>query len=213
MARCSADGAAEADVAQGVDSLQSGVGLAELDLELGQAELDGGGGDLAGGDRLLVLGDGDPQVLGGAAGLVDLAVEQVEGPFEVARLLALRDLGEQVGDDRLGLLGVAGLDHRPGGPDLVLGIEVAQPHGVLEVLAAQALFLRQDQRHAVAGLRLGDLGQLGRGGLQVGQGAGAELGLERRRRRAGSPSPRTAAADTPDFSRSIAPWNRCPSPW
>ena len=121
------------------------------------------------------------EVVRGRAGLVDLAAEQVEGPSSSRGCRPLGDLVEQAVDDRLGLLGIARLDDRPGRPDLVLGVEVALPHRVLEVLPAQGLLLREDQGDAVAGLGLGDVGELGRGDLEVAQGAGAELGLLGRR--------------------------------
>ncbi len=166
---------------------EGAVILVELDVDLRQADRDGRRHGLAGGTRLVELDDRPLQVLGASAGLVELALEQVQRGLHVAGKRALLDLAEHRLDDRLGLFGIAGLEDRPGGPELVLRVEHAlrlralEPQGVLEVLAAEVLLLRQHQRDAVLRLGLGDVGQAGGGQLEVIERAVAQLGLDRLR--------------------------------
>ena len=153
------------------------VGLPELDVELSLAEQDPGVGGLT---ERRGLGEflGRPlEVARLATGLVELAGDLVQRALELGGDGPLGELAEERIDDRRGLLGIAGLEDGPGGPELVLRVEVPLPQGVLEVLAAQGLFIRQHQRHAVPGLGLGDARELGRGLLEMAQGRGAELGL------------------------------------
>ena len=170
---------------QRLEPLQGLIVSAKLDVDLRQPDDGHGRRGLSGGERLVELLDGFLQVVWAPPRLVQLALEQVQGSLHIAWKVALIDLLEQRANDRLGFLGIAGLEDRPGGPQLVLGFEAAESHGVLEVLSAEIGLLGQDQCHTVACLDLGELGQRGSRGLEVDQGAGAKCRRISRRRGTG----------------------------
>lgn len=95
-------------------------------------------------------------------GLVELAADLVECSLQLRGNRPLGKLAESRFEDRFGLLGIARLENRPGRPELILGLEVAHPKSVLEILPAQALFLVENQRHPITSLRLGKRGKMRR---------------------------------------------------
>ena len=83
-------------------------------------------------------------------------------PFSSGGNCPLRKLAKERFEDRFGLLGITRLENRPGRPELILGLEVAHPKSVLEILPSQALFLVENQRNPITSLRLGKRGKMGR---------------------------------------------------
>ena len=167
-----------AGLLESIDPRERSDVITELNVDLSQAHDRGRAGGFAGGDGPVKLGGGLAQVLRGPSGLVELAAEKMEGTRELSRGRSLGDLLEQGGDDGLGLLGIAGLEDRPGCPELILRVQAAEPKGCLQELAAQGLLAGQDQGDSVACLGFGDIGQLTGGELQVLERAGAESRLK-----------------------------------
>ncbi len=141
MVSCSAEAPALALRPHRVQARQGAVILAELDVDLRQPHDGGRRHGLPGRQGLVELLDRLLQVVGAAAGLVELPLEQVESALHLARQAPLLDLAEHRLHDRLGLLGITGLEDRPGGPELVLRLQAAEPQRVLEILAAEVLLL------------------------------------------------------------------------
>ena len=127
-------------------------------------------------------------------------------------MFARGDLLHERTDDRLGLFGIAGLEDGPRRPELVLSIKTAEPQRGLQELASQVLLAGKDQGDAISRLRLGDLGQLRGGDLQMMKRARPQLGQLRSWAATAASSPAISRA-IPERSRSIDPAKRWPKPW
>ena len=159
-------------ILQRLQPVEARLALADAEVDLGDPKLERGGHRATAGHGLEELGAGEPQRVIGAPRLERLAPEQVERAAELGRQVSLVDGGLELRQDRLGLLGVAGLEDRPRGPDLVAWLKLAvaglaQAVGGLQVLAAEPLLAGEDQRHAVEGLRRRRVGKRGGGELQL----------------------------------------------
>ena len=146
------------------------------------------------------------------AGLVDLAAQQMKRRAQLARRGSRGDLLEERADDRLGLFRITGLEHGPCRPELVLGVQAAQPQCVLQELAAEVLLAREHQGNSVPRLGLGDLGQLGGGKLQMIDRARCAASASISARQSRELHRPYAPRPMPDWSSSIDPAKRVPEP-